>query len=128
VLVAVLAAVLVQNHCCLGGCSVSCSGSAGSQRSGWLWPSPKACPQVGGHVGSCCAVWVLRHLLHAWHATCSATNHHLPCPSNQSPPSLARALSAVAAAGRPRVPPSSPIVFDVKLLYIPGISDDDADE
>eukprot|EP00243_Klebsormidium_subtile_P003203 TRINITY_DN16413_c0_g1_i1.p1 TRINITY_DN16413_c0_g1~~TRINITY_DN16413_c0_g1_i1.p1 ORF type:complete len:250 (-),score=52.94 TRINITY_DN16413_c0_g1_i1:240-989(-) len=29
-----------------------------------------------------------------------------------------------AAAGRPRVPPSSPVVFDVQLLYIPGISDD----
>uniref|UniRef100_A0A7I4FPX0 peptidylprolyl isomerase n=1 Tax=Physcomitrium patens TaxID=3218 RepID=A0A7I4FPX0_PHYPA len=28
-----------------------------------------------------------------------------------------------AAAGRPRVPPSSPVIFDVSLLYIPGISD-----
>ncbi|GAQ80702.1 FKBP-type peptidyl-prolyl cis-trans isomerase family protein [Klebsormidium nitens] len=33
-----------------------------------------------------------------------------------------------AAAGRPRVPPSSPVVFDVQLLYIPGISDDLASE
>ncbi|KAG2498815.1 hypothetical protein HYH03_003008 [Edaphochlamys debaryana] len=31
-----------------------------------------------------------------------------------------------AAAGRPSVPPSSPVVFDVKLLYVPGL--DDADE
>lgn len=28
-----------------------------------------------------------------------------------------------AAAGRPRVPPSSPVIFDVNLVYIPGISD-----
>ncbi|KAG0579501.1 hypothetical protein KC19_4G103700 [Ceratodon purpureus] len=28
-----------------------------------------------------------------------------------------------AAAGRPRVPPSSPVIFDVSLVYIPGISD-----
>lgn len=27
-----------------------------------------------------------------------------------------------AAAGRPRVPPSSPVIFDVSLVYIPGIS------
>lgn len=39
-----------------------------------------------------------------------------------------RPTPAPAAAGRPRVPPSSPVVFDVKLLYIPGISDADADE
>lgn len=28
-----------------------------------------------------------------------------------------------SAPGRPRVPPSSPVVFDVNLLYIPGIDD-----
>ena len=28
-----------------------------------------------------------------------------------------------AAAGRPRVPPSSPVIFDVNLVYIPGLSD-----
>lgn len=25
-----------------------------------------------------------------------------------------------SAAGRPRVPPSSPVVFDVELLFVPG--------
>jgi len=29
-----------------------------------------------------------------------------------------------SAPGRPRVPPNSPVVFDVQLAYIPGISDD----
>ena len=29
-----------------------------------------------------------------------------------------------AAAGRPRLPPKSPCIFDVQLLYIPGRSDD----
>jgi peptidylprolyl isomerase len=29
-----------------------------------------------------------------------------------------------AAAGRPRVPPSSPVIFDVQLLYIPGFDDE----
>jgi peptidylprolyl isomerase len=38
--------------------------------------------------------------------------------------SCAVPLPAVAA-GRPRVPPASPVVFDVKLLYIPGITDED---
>eukprot|EP00850_Spirogloea_muscicola_P017307 SM000147S01126 [mRNA] locus=s147:223501:229987:+ [translate_table: standard] len=33
-----------------------------------------------------------------------------------------------AAAGRPRVPPSSPVVFDVSLLYIPGLSEREEDE
>lgn len=27
--------------------------------------------------------------------------------------------------GRPRVPPASPVIFDVQLLYIPGLSDED---
>lgn len=30
-----------------------------------------------------------------------------------------------ASAGRPRVPPSSPVIFDVSLVYIPGLSDID---
>jgi peptidylprolyl isomerase len=30
-----------------------------------------------------------------------------------------------AAAGRPRVAPSTPVIFDVQLLYIPGVSDFD---
>jgi len=29
-----------------------------------------------------------------------------------------------AGPGRPRVPPSSPVVFDVQLLYIPGLDDE----
>jgi peptidylprolyl isomerase len=41
------------------------------------------------------------------------------------PGELAFPKGLPAAAGRPRVPPSSPVVFDVKLLYIPGISDDE---
>lgn len=44
------------------------------------------------------------------------------------PGNLAFPKGLPSAAGRPRVLPSSPVVFDVKLLYIPGISDDDADE
>jgi peptidylprolyl isomerase len=28
-----------------------------------------------------------------------------------------------ATAGRPRVAPSTPVIFDVQLLYIPGVSD-----
>ncbi|CAG9463604.1 unnamed protein product [Pedinophyceae sp. YPF-701] len=30
-----------------------------------------------------------------------------------------------SAPGRPRVPPNSPLIFDVKLLYIPGFDTDD---
>ncbi len=30
-----------------------------------------------------------------------------------------------AAARRPRVAPSTPVIFDVQLLYIPGVSDFD---
>ncbi|CAM6093415.1 unnamed protein product [Calypogeia fissa] len=29
-----------------------------------------------------------------------------------------------ASAGRPRVPPASPVIFDVNLLYIPGLEDE----
>ncbi|KAJ7550758.1 hypothetical protein O6H91_07G116900 [Diphasiastrum complanatum] len=32
-----------------------------------------------------------------------------------------------AAAGRPRVPPSSPVIFDVSLEYVPGIDDFETD-
>jgi len=27
--------------------------------------------------------------------------------------------------GRPRVPPKSPLIFDVKLVYLPGLQDAD---
>ncbi len=30
-----------------------------------------------------------------------------------------------ATAGRPRVAPSTPVIFDVQLLYIPSVSDFD---
>jgi hypothetical protein len=30
-----------------------------------------------------------------------------------------------AAVGRPRVAPSTPVIFDVQLLYVPGVSDFD---
>eukprot|EP00798_Chlamydomonas_sp_ICE-L_P023931 gene23931-9499_t len=33
-----------------------------------------------------------------------------------------------AAAGRPSVPPSSPVIFDVQLLYIPGMEVEELDE
>ncbi|KAK9790759.1 hypothetical protein WJX73_006508 [Symbiochloris irregularis] len=41
------------------------------------------------------------------------------------PGNLAFPKGVASAPGRPRVPPSSPVVFDVKLLYIPGLSDDE---
>lgn len=41
------------------------------------------------------------------------------------PGELAFPKGLPAAAGRPRVPPSSPVVFDVALRYIPGITDED---
>ncbi|EFN56968.1 hypothetical protein CHLNCDRAFT_21564 [Chlorella variabilis] len=44
------------------------------------------------------------------------------------PGSLAYPRGLPAAAGRPRVAPSTPVMFDVKLLYIPGITDDEEDE
>lgn len=30
-----------------------------------------------------------------------------------------------SAPGRPRIPPGSPVVFDVQLVYIPGFEDED---
>ncbi|KAF8758159.1 hypothetical protein HU200_010677 [Digitaria exilis] len=40
------------------------------------------------------------------------------------PGPLAFPKGLTSAPGRPRVPPSSPVVFDVNLLYIPGLDDD----
>lgn len=37
------------------------------------------------------------------------------------PGELAFPKGLASAPGRPRVPPSSPVVFDVQLLYIPGL-------
>lgn len=37
---------------------------------------------------------------------------------------LAFPKGLTSAPGRPRVPPSSPVVFDVNLLYIPGLDDE----
>eukprot|EP00892_Ulva_mutabilis_P002414 jgi/Ulvmu1/12173/UM085_0037.1 len=41
------------------------------------------------------------------------------------PGELAFPKGLPAAAGRPRVPPASPVIFDVQLLYIPGFGDED---
>lgn len=41
------------------------------------------------------------------------------------PGELAFPKGLPSAAGRPRVPPASPVVFDVQLLYIPGLDDDE---
>ncbi|CAL4923147.1 unnamed protein product [Urochloa decumbens] len=40
------------------------------------------------------------------------------------PGPLAFPKGLTSASGRPRVPPSSPVVFDVNLLYIPGLDDE----
>lgn len=40
------------------------------------------------------------------------------------PGDLAFPKGLASAPGRPKVPPKSPVVFDVKLVYIPGLSDD----
>ncbi|XP_006660344.1 peptidyl-prolyl cis-trans isomerase FKBP16-3, chloroplastic [Oryza brachyantha] len=40
------------------------------------------------------------------------------------PGPLAFPKGLTSAPGRPRVPPSSPVVFDVNLLYIPGLDDE----
>lgn len=40
------------------------------------------------------------------------------------PGSLAFPNGLPAGPGRPRVPPSSPVVFDVQLLYVPGVDDE----
>jgi hypothetical protein len=34
------------------------------------------------------------------------------------------ALTSVFHLHRPKVPPKSPVIFDVQLVYIPGVSDD----
>jgi peptidylprolyl isomerase len=41
------------------------------------------------------------------------------------PGELAFPKGLKAAAGRPSVPPASPVVFDVALRYIPGLEDDE---
>lgn len=41
------------------------------------------------------------------------------------PGDLAFPKGLSAAAGRPRVPPNSPVTFDIQLLYIPGFEVDD---
>jgi peptidylprolyl isomerase len=41
------------------------------------------------------------------------------------PGDLAFPKGLKAAAGRPSVPPASPVVFDVALRYIPGLEDDE---
>lgn len=41
------------------------------------------------------------------------------------PGTLAFPKGLTAAAGRPRVPPSSPVVFDVSLEYVPGLDDEE---
>lgn len=41
------------------------------------------------------------------------------------PGSLAFPKGLKAAAGRPSVPPNSPVMFDVQLLYIPGLDDEE---
>lgn len=40
------------------------------------------------------------------------------------PGNLAFPKGLASAAGRPRVPPSSPVVFDVQLVYIPGLEEE----
>lgn len=41
------------------------------------------------------------------------------------PGDLAFPKGLPAAAGRARIPPASPVIFDVQLLYIPGFDVDD---
>lgn len=41
------------------------------------------------------------------------------------PGDLAFPKGLASAAGRPRVPPKSPVVFDVQLLLIPGLEDEE---
>eukprot|EP00246_Nothoceros_aenigmaticus_P018402 TRINITY_DN9601_c0_g1_i1.p1 TRINITY_DN9601_c0_g1~~TRINITY_DN9601_c0_g1_i1.p1 ORF type:complete len:226 (-),score=29.53 TRINITY_DN9601_c0_g1_i1:210-887(-) len=43
------------------------------------------------------------------------------------PGELAYPKGLSAAAGRPRVPPNSPVVFDVSLLYVPGLDFEDSE-
>lgn len=41
------------------------------------------------------------------------------------PGPLAFPKGLAAAAGRPRVPPGTPVVFDVNLVYVPGLEDEE---
>ncbi|VFQ63676.1 unnamed protein product [Cuscuta campestris] len=41
------------------------------------------------------------------------------------PGPLAFPKGLTSAPGRPRIPPSSPVIFDVSLEYIPGIDEDE---
>uniref|UniRef100_A0A453RPJ4 peptidylprolyl isomerase n=1 Tax=Aegilops tauschii subsp. strangulata TaxID=200361 RepID=A0A453RPJ4_AEGTS len=41
------------------------------------------------------------------------------------PGQLAFPKGLTSAPGRPRVAPSSPVVFDVNLLFVPGLDDDE---
>ena len=41
------------------------------------------------------------------------------------PGALAFPKGLPSGPGRPRVPPASPVVFDVELLYIPGLDSDE---
>ena len=43
------------------------------------------------------------------------------------PGDLAFPKGLASAPGRPRIPPNSPVVFDVDLLYIPGLDFDEED-
>uniref|UniRef100_A0A061QU67 peptidylprolyl isomerase n=1 Tax=Tetraselmis sp. GSL018 TaxID=582737 RepID=A0A061QU67_9CHLO len=43
------------------------------------------------------------------------------------PGNLSFPKGLASAPGRPRIPPNSPVVFDVDLLYIPGLEADDED-
>ena len=58
---------------------------------------------------------------------CTHCTRHCP-PTAPTHPRLRWPLPLRAAAGRPRVAPASPVMFDVKLLRIPGVTDDDEDE
>ena len=53
---------------------------------------------------------------------------YLEASCTSAPLQLAFPKGLSAAAGRPRVPPSSPVVFDVQLLYIPGLEVDEDEE
>lgn len=44
------------------------------------------------------------------------------------PGELAFPKNLKAAPGRPAIPAFTPVIFDVQLLYIPGLEFDEADE
>jgi peptidylprolyl isomerase len=44
------------------------------------------------------------------------------------PGDLAFPKNLKAAPGRPAIPAFTPVIFDVQLLYIPGLEFDEADE